>query len=92
MKLMSAFDKICALLSIGVGVLFMVLGVIGFMAGSSAHFTLPPIIGGLPFFLGWGMSVPLIKFWSRTNATASRRQRIVVAEERPNFSDFDPDE
>ena len=89
---MSAFDKICALLSIGVGVLFMVLGVIGFMAGSSAHLTLPPINGGLPIFLGWGMSVPLIKFWTRTNATASRRQRIVVAEERPNFSDFDPDE
>ena len=89
---MSAFDKLCAVLSIGVGVLFMVLGVIGFLAGSRAQFTLPPIIGGLPFFLGWGMSVPLIKFWSRTNATASRQRRIAVAEERPNFSDFDPDE
>jgi len=31
--------------------------------GSSAHFALPPVLGGLPFFLGWGMCVILVKYW-----------------------------
>jgi len=60
---MTTFDKICAVLSIGVGAFFMVLGVIGLFAGANAHFTLPPLFGGLPFFLGWGMCVPLVKYW-----------------------------
>lgn len=60
---MTTFDKICATLSIAVGAIFMLLGVIGLFAGAKAHFTLPPILGGLPFFLGWGMCVPLVKYW-----------------------------
>jgi len=60
---MTTFDKICAALSIGVGAIFMVLGVVGVFVGAKAHFALPPILGGLPFFLGWGMCVPLVKFW-----------------------------
>ena len=65
---MNLFDKICACLAIPVGLIFMLLGIFGFFAGSSAHFTLPPILGGLPFFLGWAMCVCLIKFWNRDNA------------------------
>ena len=64
---MTTFDKICAALSIAVGAIFMVLGAFGLIFGSKAHFTLPPIIGGLPFFLGWGMCVPLVKFWKMSN-------------------------
>jgi hypothetical protein len=60
---MTTFDKICATLSILIGVVFMILGVIGLFVGSKAYFTLPPILGGLPFFLGWGMCVPLVKYW-----------------------------
>jgi len=60
---MTAFDKICAVLSIAVGAIFMVVGVFGLVFGANAHFTLPPILGGLPFFLGWGMCVPLVKYW-----------------------------
>ena len=60
---MTVFDKVCAALSILVGALFMILGVVGLFVGSNAHFRLPPILGGLPFFLGWGMCVPLIKYW-----------------------------
>ena len=60
---MTTFDKICAALSIAVGAVFMVLGVIGLFVGASAHFTLPPVLGGLPFFLGWGMCIPMVKYW-----------------------------
>ena len=63
---MGVFDKICAVLAIPVGVVFLVLGTVGFFAGSSAQFTLPPILGGLPFLLGWAMSVTLIRFWVKS--------------------------
>lgn len=71
---MSLFDKICACLAIPVGAVFMVLGIFGLFAGSRAHFTLPPVLGGLPFFLGWAMCVTLIKCWLRDN----NRQKDVV--------------
>jgi hypothetical protein len=63
---MNGFDKLCACLSIPIGIVFMLLGIIGLFAGSGAHFTLPPILGCLPFFLGWSMSITLMKFWSRS--------------------------
>ncbi|MCX6375597.1 MAG: hypothetical protein NTU88_06115 [Armatimonadetes bacterium] len=70
---LSGFDKVCAALSIGVGVVFMGLGVIGLFIGASAHFTLPPILGALPFFLGWGMCVPLVKYWKMSGTMDSPR-------------------
>jgi hypothetical protein len=60
---MSKFDKFCALLTIPVGVIFLVLGTVGLFLGAEAHFTLPPVLGALPFLLGWSMCVTLIKFW-----------------------------
>ncbi len=64
---MTPFDKICAALSIAVGVVLMILGVFGSFLGAKAHFTLPPILGALPFSLGWGMCVPLIKYWKMSS-------------------------
>ena len=64
---MNAFDKICACLAIPIGIVFLILGGVGFFAGSSAHFALPPVLGGLPFFLGWAMSITLIRFWTLSN-------------------------
>ncbi len=66
---MTTFDRICAALSIAVGAIFMVLGVIGLFFGSRANFTLPPILGGLPFFLGWGMCIPLVRYWKMSSKT-----------------------
>ena len=66
-KPMTGFDKVCAVFAIPIGVVFMVLGVVGLFTGSKASFSLPRIIGVLPFFLGWGMSIPLIKYWRNTN-------------------------
>lgn len=68
---MNAFDKVCACLSIPIGICFIVLGVIGTFAGASAHFTLPPILGGIPFFLGWAMSITMIKFWKQSRNAAN---------------------
>ncbi len=68
---MNKFDKICAVMTILVGVVFMILGVIGIFAGSSANFTLPPVLGVIPFFLGWAMCVTLIKFWKSNNTSSS---------------------
>jgi hypothetical protein len=51
----NTFDKICAALASAVGVVLLVLGTIGLFTGCSAHFKLPPILGGLPAFVGWGI-------------------------------------
>jgi hypothetical protein len=64
---MTLFDKLCACLAIPVGAAFIVLGLIGLVAGCSAHFTLPPVLGVLPFFVGWPMCVVLVKCWIATN-------------------------
>ncbi|MGJ8657488.1 MAG: hypothetical protein ACSHX6_13650 [Akkermansiaceae bacterium] len=65
---MNKFDKICAVLSIPIGAVFMLLGVVGLFTGSRANFDLPPVIGFLPFFLGWAMCVTVIKFWKKDGA------------------------
>lgn len=68
---MTTFDKACASIAILFGAMFMIQGAIGLFFGASAHFTLPPGLGGLPFFLGWGMCVSLCKCWRRGKAAAS---------------------
>lgn len=67
---MNKFDKVCAVLAIPIGGVFMILGIIGLFAGSSANFSLPPIIGVLPFFLGWAMCVTIIKFWKASDKSS----------------------
>jgi len=70
---MTGFDKVCAVFAIPIGIVFMVIGVVGLFIGSKAHFSLPPILGGLPFFLGWGMSIPLIRYWRISNRRRQMR-------------------
>jgi len=82
---MTLFDKICAALSIAVGAVFMVLGVGGLFTGAKAHFTLPPILGALPFFLGWGMCVPLVWYWKMSSRAATIRWA-----RRPDQPDIEP--
>lgn len=69
---LTAFDKFCGAFSIVIGLIFMLMGFIGIFGGSQASFTLPPVLGFLPFFLGWGMSMPLIKFWKISNAANNK--------------------
>lgn len=60
---MTRFDKVCAVLSIGVGGILMAVGAIGLFTGGEINLRLPPVLGGLPFLLGWSMCVLVIRYW-----------------------------
>jgi hypothetical protein len=54
-KGVSTFDKTWAGTAYILGIVLLILGVLGIFLGCSAHFTLPPILGVLPAFVGWGI-------------------------------------
>ena len=68
---MSTFEKICAALAICIGAIFMILGIVGLFMGAKAHFTLPPLLGALPFFVGYGICIPLVRYWRMSNSEPS---------------------
>lgn len=51
----STFDNACAGAALILGIVLLVLGVLGVFLGCSAHFRLPPMLGVLPAFIGWGI-------------------------------------
>jgi hypothetical protein len=57
------FDKICAVLAFTLGIVLILLGVIGLFTGCKADFTLPPILGAIPAFVGWGIVKPVVVAW-----------------------------
>ena len=61
---MTTFDKICATGACLLAVALIVLGVIGLFAGCRAQFTLPPILGILPAFIGWGILRAITVAWN----------------------------
>lgn len=61
---MNAFDRFCAVLAGILAVPLLILGVIGVFAGSSAHFSLPPILGVAPAFFGWGILRSVMIAWN----------------------------
>ena len=52
---LSVFDRICAGLAFLLGIVLVVLGLLGLFFGCRANFTLPPVLGGLPALVGWGI-------------------------------------
>ena len=60
---MNTFDKICAVLGFALGIVLILLGVIGLFTGCNADFTLPPILGVIPAFVGWGIVKPIVVAW-----------------------------
>ena len=40
-------------------------GGLGVFAGCKAHFTLPPILGVIPVFVGWGIIKPILVAWKK---------------------------
>lgn len=62
---MTTFDKACAVAAFAVGVVFLILGTLGLFFGSSAHFTLPPLLGALPAVVGWGIVKPIVVAWKQ---------------------------
>jgi len=63
---MNMFDKTCAVLAFILGVIFIPLGVVGLFTGCRAHFSLPPVLGGLPALAGWGMVKTIMIAWKST--------------------------
>ena len=78
---MSAFDKLCAAVAFLLGVALLILGVFGLFAGCKAHFTLPPILGVLPAFVGWGIIRAEYRQYEST-------ERLSLSE---GTTDIDPD-
>ena len=61
---LTGFEKFCAVLAFALGVGFMLLGVLGLFTGCSANFRLPPVVGVIPAFVGWGIIRPIMKSWN----------------------------
>ncbi len=57
---MNTFDRICAATAFALGV---VLGAFGTFTGCRAHFTLPPVLGVVPAFVGWGILRAIVIAW-----------------------------
>ncbi|HUE71478.1 MAG TPA: hypothetical protein VMP01_11395 [Pirellulaceae bacterium] len=61
---MNVFDKICAALAFLLGLVLLLLGVVGTFAGCKANFTLPPVLGVIPAFVGWGIVRAVYLAWN----------------------------
>jgi hypothetical protein len=62
---MNLFDKICSVPAFFLGILFLFLGVLGLFKGCQANFTLPPILGIIPGFVGWGIIRAVWVAWKK---------------------------
>ncbi len=67
---MNVFDKICAVFAFALGIVLVVLGILGVFAGVRASFTLPPVLGLLPAFAGWGIVRSVYFAWRVRKASA----------------------
>jgi len=52
---MNQFDRFCAAFAFVLGLVLLLLGAFGVFLGSKAHFSLPPLLGGLPALVGYGI-------------------------------------
>ena len=69
---MNIFDKICAVEAFVMSALLVVLGVIGLFSGCNTHFSLPPILGVIPVFVGWEIVKPIIVAWNKPKEDTTR--------------------
>ena len=60
---MEVFNKVCMGFAFALGAVLALLGVTGVFFGSSASFKLPPIVGVLPAFAGWGIIFAVRNSW-----------------------------
>lgn len=67
---MNGFDRFCAVLAGILGAVLLLLGAIGIFFGSAAHFRLPPILGGLPALVGWGIIRTVMLAWNVPSQSA----------------------
>ncbi len=51
---MNPFDKLCAAIAFALGIVLFIAGIFGLFLGIRAWFNLPPVLGLIPAFAGWG--------------------------------------
>lgn len=81
---MTIFDKACAVAACLLGVLLVLLGIFGLFAGCSANFSLPPVLGVIPAFVGWGIVRPVYVAWTHSNRSDALQHHPV-----PDDPEFD---
>ena len=52
---MNIFDRICAVLALALGVVLLVSGFVGIFVSMGLWYRLPPVLGIIPAFAGWGI-------------------------------------
>jgi len=77
---MNLFDKICAVLAFVLAVIFVLLGGLGIFTGCKANFVLPPILGGIPLLVGWGIIKAVLVAWK---ANSEERSPDLSSEKSP---------
>jgi hypothetical protein len=70
---MNAFDKLCGAAAFVLGLALLVLGAIGLFTGCRANFTLPPVAGVIPAFVGWGIVRAVYLAWRAPRLAAGAR-------------------
>lgn len=66
---LNPMDNFCMFLAFLLALLLLPFGIAALFLGIedqlSINFTLPPIVGGIPFLVGWGIIKPILKVWDR---------------------------
>jgi len=52
---LNMFEVLCVILALLLGIVIAIQGLLGLIWGSSAHYSLSPVWGLVPFFFGWGI-------------------------------------
>jgi predicted permease len=98
LKQINLFDKICAVAALLLGIIFVLFGTLGAIFGCNMWFALPPILGGLPVFFGWGIIRCIYVSWYNSillkraaAARGARLARINAGIEPPSLMEHDPD-
>ena len=79
---MNVFDRICAVGGFVLGLVLVLLGVLGLFTGCSANFRLPPVLGVLPAFVGWGILRAIVVSWNVSPVTNHSSSNEVVCSVR----------
>jgi hypothetical protein len=64
---LNTFDKFCAVIAFLFAIVFLLLGCFGAIFGCTAYIILPPVLGILPAFAGWGIIRAVVVAWKLTN-------------------------
>lgn len=68
---MNTFDKLCAIAAFPLGLALLILGGMGLFTGCRANFSLPPVLGVIPAFVGWGIVRSIYFAWRPTESRST---------------------